>query len=76
MLLTLNDKRNDGKTVKIFAKEVSFNPDGVQIMLCDVKDYELLQDAGYQPAENPDRQLMLSTTLSRFIDAINVIQNS
>lgn len=77
MKITLNNRNGrDGGVVHVFAKSVDFTPEGVEMLLNDEKDVEILQNAGYEPSENLDRQFILLMNLSKFLHAINVIQNS
>lgn len=76
MKITLKNNNTENGMVHIFAKSVDFTPRGVEMILNDEKDVEILESAGYEPSENLDRQFTLIMTLSKFLHAINVIQNS
>jgi len=76
MKITLKNRNTENGVVHIFAKSVDFNTKGVDMILNDEKDVEILEDAGYEPCENTDRQFMLMMSFGKFLDVINVIQNS
>lgn len=76
MKITLNNRNVQNGLIHVFAKSVDFTPKGVDMILIDEKDVEILENAGYEPCENTDRQFALNMSLSKFLDAINVIQNS